>query len=107
MGLDNLNQKKDPHPDLFFDFIDNADKQGGTINDYNGLIYFPTVEPFGKDLRDSLGNDEFADKYAFDSLYTMTKAMAQQYTSRNKFYLEGTYKSSSGSEINLNEMNVP
>lgn len=107
MGLDNLNQQQDPHPDGVFDFIDNADKQGGTINAYNGRIYFPTVEPFGKDLRDSLGNDEFADKYAFDSLYTMTKAMAQQYTSRNKFYLEGTYKSSSGSEINLNAMNVP
>ncbi len=107
LGLDNLNQQKDPYPDGIFDFIDNAHTLGGTINAYNGRIYFPTVEPFGKDLREALGNDEFADKYAFDSLYTTTKAIAQQYTARNKYYLEGVYKSSSGSEISLNAMNVP
>ncbi|MCQ2285914.1 MAG: cell surface protein SprA [Bacteroidales bacterium] len=107
MGLDSLNQQQDPYPDGIFDFIDNAATNGGTINAYNGRIYFPLVEPFGSDLRKIIGDNTYADKYAFDSLYTTTKTLAQQYTSKNKYYLEGTYKSSSGSEISLNAMNVP
>ena len=106
-GLDRLNQQQDPYPDGIFDFVDGAASKGGTINAYNGRIYFPVVEPFGKDLREALGNDEYADKYAFDSLYTTTKTLAQQFTAKNKYYLEGQYKSSSGSEISLNAMNVP
>ena len=47
------------------------------------------------------------DKYCYDSLYTMTKSGAQQYPDKNKFIIEGTYKSSSGSEIPLNAINVP
>lgn len=107
LGLDRLNQQKDPVPDGIFDFIDGAAVQGGTINATNGKIYFPTVEPFGKDLRAVLTEPEIADKYAFDSLYTMTKTMAQQYTSKNKFYIEGSYSSSYGSEFSLNTFNVP
>ena len=107
LGMDRLNQQDDPYPDGVFDFLDNAAVGGGIINSTNGRIYFPTIEPFGKDLRDALGNDAYADKYAFDTLYTTTKTLAQQYTSKNKYYLEGTYKSSYGSEIYLNAMNVP
>ncbi|MBQ7489738.1 MAG: cell surface protein SprA [Bacteroidales bacterium] len=107
LGLDSLNQQNDPYPDGIFDFIDNAATNGGTINAYNGRIYFPLVEPFGSDLRKIIGDATYADKYAFDSLYSTTKTLAQQYTGKNKYYLEGTYKSSSGSEISLNAMNVP
>lgn len=107
MGLDRLNKQQDPAPDGIFDFIDNAATQGGTINASNGKIFFPKVEPFGKDLRAVLTNPEIADRYAFDSLYTTTKTLAQQYTAKNKYYLEGSYKSSYGSEIYLNAMNVP
>ncbi|MBO4645783.1 MAG: cell surface protein SprA [Bacteroidales bacterium] len=107
MGLDRLNKQQDPVPDGIFDFIDNAETRGGTINSNNGKIFFPTIEPFGKDLRAVLTDPEVADRYAFDTLYRTTKTLAQQYTAKNKYYLEGSYKSSSGSEINLNAMNVP
>lgn len=106
MGLDRLNQQQDPTPDGIFDFIDGAATTGGTINSQNGRIYFPTVEPFGKDLRAVITEPELADQYAFDSLYTMTKTMAQQITNKNKFYLEGSYQSSYGSEYHFNATNV-
>lgn len=106
LGLDRLNQQQDPNPDGIFDFIDNAATVGGTINSNNGRIYFPTIEPFGKDLRAVITEPELADKYAFDSLYTMTKTMAQQITNKNKFYIEGTYRSSYGSEFRIPTTNV-
>ncbi len=101
MGLDRLNQHQDPSPDGIFDFIDGAHLNGGTINSSNGRIYFPTTEPFGKDLRAVLDDPALADKYAFDSLYTMTKTMAQQITNKNKYYIEGSYRSSYGSEFHF------
>lgn len=101
MGLDRLNQQQDPSPDGIFDFIDGAHLTGGTINSSNGRIYFPTTQPFGKDLRAVLDDPELADKYAFDSLYTMTKTMAQQITNKNKYYIEGSYRSSYGSEFHF------
>lgn len=108
MGLDRLNQQQDPTPDGIFDFLDGAATVGGTINSTNGRIYFPTVEPFGKDLRKIFDEDEsaLADNYAFDSLYTMTKTMAQQITNKNKYYLEGSYRSSYGSEYHFTTTNV-
>ena len=114
MNFDNLNTQMNPPSDGLFDFIDNAATQGGTIQASNGRIFFTVLEPFGQDLRDSIydasnpdGSMELADKYCFDSLYTMTKAMAKQYPEKNKFVLEGYYSSSSGSEISLNALNVP
>ncbi len=107
LNLDNLNTQLDPTPDGVFDFIDNAAKLGGTIQSSNGRIFFPVLEPFGKDLREKFADDAIADKYCFDSLYTMTKTGAQQYPDKNKFSIQGTYKSLAGSEISLNAMNVP
>lgn len=107
MGLDRLNTQLDPIPDGLFDFVDNAATQGGTIESSNGRIYFPVVEPFGSHLRKMLEDEELGDKYAFDSLYSTTKYRAQQFPERNRFILEGTYRSSSGSDIPLNAMNVP
>ena len=108
MGLDRLNQQQDPHPDGIFDFLDGAQTTGGTINASNGRIFFPTIEPFGKDLRAVFDEDEaeLADMYAFDSLYTLTKTLAQQITNKNKYYLEGSYRSSYGSEYHFNTTNV-
>ncbi len=107
MGLDRVNYQGDPTPDGLFDFIDNASTQGGTIQSSNGRIFFPTVEPFGKDLRALFTDPSLGDTYSFDSLYSLTKQQAQQYPDRNKYYLEGMYKSKSGSDISLNAMNVP
>ncbi len=107
MGLDRLNTHLDPNPDGVFDFVDNAATRGGTIESATGRIYFPVLEPFGSHLRKVLENEELGDKYAFDSLYTTTKHRAQQFPEKNRFFLEGTYKSEAGSEIFLNAMNIP
>lgn len=111
MGLDNLNQQDNPVKggDGVFDYLDNAATSGGTINSANGRIFFTVLEPFGKHIRENIFPDnlDLADQYAYDSLYTLTKAAAEQYPEKNKFILEGYYKSQSGSEINLNALNVP
>ncbi len=107
MGLDRLNTQMDPYPDGVFDFIDNAATQGGTIQSSNGRIYFPVVEPFGSHIRKMLVDPDLGDKYAFDSLYTTTKYRAQQFPEKNRWLMEGRFKSASGSEIPLNAINVP
>ncbi len=111
MGLDHLNTQMDPNPDGVFDYIDGASTNGGTIESRNGRVFFPVLEPFGEDLRKAIDpddpNSETARKYAFDSLYTLTKHLAQQYPDKNRFAIEGRYKSGSGSEISLMAMNVP
>lgn len=109
MNVDNLNSQmnKVEGGDGVFDFINGATTTGGTINSATGRIYFPVLEPFGSHIRKIFKDyPDLADKYAFDSLYTLTKTSAEQYTEKNKFRLEGHYTSSSGSEINLNAMNV-
>lgn len=110
MGMDRLNSQNNPVEggDGMFDFINGTTTNGGTINASNGRIYFTVLEPFGSQIRNKIFKDypALADKYAYDSLYTMTKVMAQQYTDKNKYRIEGRYTSSSGSEINLNALNV-
>ena len=114
LNFDNLNQQFNPPSDGMFDFMDRAATQGGTIQASNGRIFFTVLEPFGQDLRDSIldpadpkGSWELANKYCFDSLYTLTKTMARQYPDKNKFVLDGFYKSAAGAEISLNALNVP
>ena len=110
-GLDNLDNQLNPIPggDGMFDFIDGATMNGGTIQASNGRIFFTNLEPFGEYLRDSIfpNNPEYANMYAYDSLYTMTKSGAEQFPDKNRFLLEGMYKSSGGSDISLNALNVP
>jgi len=111
MGLDYLDQQGNPVSggDGVFDFLDQAATMGGTINSNNGRIYFTVLEPFGSHIREKIfpGNSELANRYAYDSLYTMTKSGAEQYPEKNKFILEGYYKSQSGNEYSLNALNVP
>ncbi len=108
-NLDNLDQLLNPPADGLFDFIDNAATQGGTVNSSNGRIYFTTIEPFGRDIRNKFGPEysDLADKYAFDTLYRATKTIAEQQTEKNKYILEGFYSSESGAEIDLNAFNIP
>lgn len=107
MNFDNLDQQNNPYPDGVFDFVDNAAINGGTIQSSNGRIFFPSLEPFGEYLRNKINNEALANEYCYDSLYSLTKSEAQQYPAKNKYLLEGYYKSSSGSEISLNALNVP
>jgi cell surface protein SprA len=114
LNFDNLNQMGNPPSDGMFDFLDGAAIQGGTIQASNGRIFFTVLEPFGQDLRDSIYDPmdpthslELANKYCFDSLYTVTRTTAKQYPDKNKFVLDGFFKSSTGAEISLNALNVP
>ncbi len=114
MNFDNLNQQGNPPSDGMFDFLDGAATQGGTIQASNGRIFFTVLEPFGQDLRDSIYDPmdpthslELANKYCFDSLYTVTRTTAKQYPDKNKYVIEGFFKSATGSEISLNALNVP
>ncbi len=101
-GLDRMDATQSYYyADGVFDWFDSAAFKGGTIQSTTGRIFFPYVEPFGRDLRTILGDPEFAEQYCFDSLYTMTQTLAQQYADRNKFYLEGYYTSSVSGEISL------
>lgn len=106
-GFDRLDAHQNRYPDGIFDYIDGASTIGGTIQSTNGRIYFTVREPFGSHLRSKLNNNTYANKYCYDSLYTMTKTQAQQYPEKNKFVLEGYYQASSGGEISLNALNVP
>ena len=101
-GMDRMDASQSYYyADGVFDWFDSAAFKGGLIQASTGRIFFPYVEPFGRDLREILGDDAFADQYCFDSLYTMTQTLARQYADRNKFYLEGYYTSSVSGEISL------
>lgn len=103
MDLDNLDYYNAKHQDGEFDYIENV-----TIRADKGRVYFPVLEPFGSHLRNELGNDiELGDKYAFDSLYSTTQALAALEADKNRFYIRGSYKSTSSSEIRLNAFNIP
>lgn len=103
MNLDNVNTQNLPQPDGLFDFID-----GVTINAQNGRIIFPSVEPFGKFLKSKFpSGDPLAARYAFDSLYTATKAAAIQDAFHNRYVIKGSYQSSMSSDISLNAPNIP
>jgi cell surface protein SprA len=107
LNFDNLDPQLNPPHDGMFDFLDGAAREGGTIQASNGRIFFTVLEPFGNYLRSKLNDPALADRFCYDSLYTMTKSGAQQYPVKNKFIIEGQYKSTSGSEISLNALNVP
>ena len=102
-GLDRLNAREQARPDGIFDFL-----EGFTIRSQTGRVYFPVVEPFGKNLRDSIGDDRLADKYVYQELYDSTLTVARQVAEKNKYIIRGAYRgSSSDSEIDLGATNVP
>jgi len=107
LNLDDLNSQLDPYADGIFDFIN-----GVTVNASNGRIIFPVTQPFGTYLRQAItgGNpslNEVADQYVFQELYDSTQSTARQIAEKNKFFIAGKYKSSSGSDISLNAINIP
>ncbi|MEO5600013.1 MAG: cell surface protein SprA [Cyclobacteriaceae bacterium] len=97
-GLDKLNPVNDPQRDGNFDFVD-----GITINTQTGLIIFPYLEPFSEALREAFKNqpnqDVLLQKYAYDTLYSTTKADAELFATKNKFFLVGQYNAGSAREI--------
>lgn len=98
LNLDRLDANLEPNPDGVFDYV-----EGYTILSQNGKVIFPAVEPFGSYLREKTGDTT----YVFQELYDSTLTVARQMADKNKFLMKGEYRSSSGSEIYLNAMNVP
>ncbi len=98
MGLDKLNPVNDPQRDGNFDYVENI-----TINSQTGLIIFPYLEPFRDALRAAFSgqsNENFLiQKYSYDTLYRTTKADAELFATKNKFFLKGTYSAGSSREI--------
>jgi cell surface protein SprA len=102
LNLDNLNSQGDyaQNGDGMFDFV-----EGLTILASSGKIIFPVLEPFGSTMAKFAGKDSTT--YMFSSLYSNTKTYAEtEDTKHNKFYLVGSYKGSSSSEISLNSFNL-
>ncbi|OFY72178.1 MAG: cell surface protein SprA, partial [Bacteroidetes bacterium RBG_19FT_COMBO_42_7] len=102
LGLDVLNSQNDRESDGYFDFI-----EGITVMVDRGKIVFPVLEPFGSHLRNKINDAKLSDKYVFQELYDSTQTIARQMAEKNKFKLEGQYSSESGSEIQLNAINIP
>jgi cell surface protein SprA len=98
MGLDKLNPVNDPQRDGNFDFVDNI-----TINTQTGLIIFPYLEPFSQALREAFEGQPneavLVQKYSYDTLYRTTKADAELFATKNKFFMVGTYSAGSAREI--------
>ncbi len=103
LGLDQLNRNNDRQRDGNFDFI-----EGITIDTRNGNIIFPVLEPFGETLREAFDPSETAliEKYVYDTLYSTTRADAEQVASKNKFFIVGTMAGGSTSDIVLPGINV-
>ncbi|MET3112992.1 cell surface protein SprA [Pedobacter sp. CG_S7] len=136
MRLDRLNQQQEVKPDGVFDFetgqssvgFSAANPTGNTsnaslaafssdgntgyitIDQLNGRLIFPVLEPFGEDLALQFYSSEqnLIDKYTFKALYDSTKVVAQQlFMRQNKYILKGSYQSEISSEFSLNAINVP
>ena len=102
LGLDNINVQGEATPDGVFDYI-----PGLTIYPNNGRIIFPVREPFGSYLNNKLTQVNNQEKYVYQELYDSTKWLAQQVVLKNKFFLRGSFQSSTNNEISLNAFNVP
>lgn len=104
LGCDRLSVNGDRGSDGIYDFVDKY-----TISINNGRAYFPTVEPFGRSLAKQFDESDFpkANNYIFNELYDSTRVIASNIQSKNRYKIKGSYRSSSGSEIALNALNIP
>ena len=98
LGLDRLNPVNDLQRDGNFDYV-----EGITINSTTGMIIFPYLEPFSEALKEAFKNepqkDYLTQKYSYDTLYRTTKADAELFATKNKFFLTGQYNAGSSKEI--------
>ena len=104
IGADRLDNNNKAHSNGYFDYV-----SGYTVS--NGRVFFPCVEPFGKDLQDYLQSygvpAAVAQKYAFTKLYDTTKTAAKQVAEKDKYLLVGQFRGSNASVISLGAYNVP
>ena len=104
LDVDKLDQSLNtlPEGDGYFDYVENI-----TVNSMRGFIIFPTVEPFGKDLENTLTNPDDA-IYIFNEMYEQTQSEAKNnYQEKDKYFLKGYHKSENANGIPLGAFNVP
>ncbi|MBS9765967.1 MAG: cell surface protein SprA [Flavobacteriaceae bacterium] len=105
--IDRLDEGDNYVPDGngYFDYIEQV-----TINSEKGYVIFPVVEPFGKNLKNTLTNSEDS-KYIFEELYDLTKyEVKNNFQTKDKYLLKGYFKGDSnsmGGGIPLGAFNVP
>ena len=103
LNLDRLDNKQQPHPNGYFDFVD-----GYTVDRNSGRVFFPAAEPFGSYLASVINDESVSRKYVFQELYDSTLVRAKQVVEKDKFVLTGQYKGSGSSNvISLGSANVP
>lgn len=97
-NMDQVNAQLDQQPDGNFDFV-----EGVTVDSRYGRVIFPILEPFGSYLEKQFvaGEEALRAKYVFNELYRTTLVDAQQVAGKNKFFLKGSYQSSTGGEVTL------
>lgn len=101
LNLDKLNSQNDLGKDGVFDYV-----EGITVNSSSGKVIFPVLEPFGRDLADSIVDPALIKKYVYYTLYDSTKTIATQDAEHNKFIMKGSYKGASSSEIMVGSQNL-
>jgi cell surface protein SprA len=104
LNLDRLDSHNDPTPDGMFDYL-----EGLTINSAQARVIFPLLQPFGKDL-DSVAfknSQSISANYVYYQLYDTIKAVAQTFSTVDRYYLSGVAKGQSTSDISLGAFNVP
>ena len=105
LNVDRLNNRNDPAPDGQYDFVDSF-----TVMAQDGKIIFPVLEPFGSHLSSTAFEgmpDEVKNKYVYQQLYDSIKAIAQTYANLDRYYIQGTVKGSSTTDISLGGFNIP
>jgi cell surface protein SprA len=90
--LDNVDASGNSSPDNEFDFISDR-----SIIVETGEVIFPHLYPFGENFPSELDSAT----YAYKAIYTNTQTMARLETSKDKFYLTGSYSASSSSTISI------
>lgn len=101
LGMDRLDNREEPYSDGVFDYV-----EGFTVNSRLGLVYFSTVEPFGKTLASKITDPIQAQEYSYPELYEMTAVAARQVAEKDKYILKGEYKASQSGTISLGAIGV-
>ena len=104
INLDRLNNQGDPQPDGVFDYV-----EGYTVFSQYSRVMFPVLQPFGRDLAQSIytnPNSPTIKDTLYYALYDSIKAVAQQYPNLNRFELKGSAKISGSSDISIG-YNIP
>lgn len=79
--------------------------EGVTINSQQGLLIFPLLEPFGRDLERLTQNGS---QYSYKALYDSTLSVARSSAERDRFVIRGEYTPTGGAgEIKLDATHIP